>query len=557
MFIYSDTGITQHRQWADQYFLPLFILGVVANLSALFLPILEPDGALYASIAKHMAQTNDFVNLYDLENDWLDKPHFPFWITALSFKLFGYHSFAYRIPALLFWMMGAVYTFKFARLFYNEVVAKLAVLIYLTTLHLVISNGDVRAEPFLTGLIIASVFHFYKASKKKIDKHLIIGSLFAACAVMTKGPFVLVTIGAGFIFHWLFTGDYKQFFHYRWVVAFFLILIFIIPELYCLYMQFDAHPEKVIFGKQHVSGIKFFFWDSQFGRFLNTGPIKGSGDPSFYLHTLLWAFLPWSIFLYIALVWRFRKFRNTGVANPEYISLFGAMVTFLMFSLSRFQLPHYLNIVFPFFAITTASWFISVTKPKAARFIKNIQYIVCTLLLVALLGLIVLYRFDGWIVLSSVIAISSIASLVYFYKNAGAAVLGSFLVACILYFFLNLFFYPSLLQYQSGGKAAAYVNKNSRTDTVYVYELRSYSFEFYTNKTVRYLSTNDLKMKNHKNSVLVFTKNENLTQLRNDGFEVKLLQRFPHFHISMLNFKFINYKTRGKELQEFVVAEVR
>ncbi len=557
MFIYSDTGINQHRQWIDQYFLPLFIVGVLANLSALFLPILEPDGALYASIAKHMAQTNDFVNLYDLENDWLDKPHFPFWVTALSFKLFGYHSFAYRIPALLFWMMGAVYTYKFARLFYNEVVAKLAVLIYLTTLHLVISNGDVRAEPFLTGLIIAAAFHFYKASKKKIDKHLIIGSLFAACAVMTKGPFVLVTIGAGFIFHWLFTGDYKQFFHYRWVLAFFLIFIFIIPELYCLYSQFDAHPEKVIFGKQYVSGIKFFFWDSQFGRFLNTGPIKGSGDPSFYLHTLLWAFLPWSIFLYIALVWRFKKFRNTAIANPEYISLFGAVVTFLMFSLSRFQLPHYLNIVFPFFAITTASWFISVTKPKPERLFKNIQYIVCALLLVALVGLIVLYRFDGWIVLSIVIAISSIASLVYFYKDAGAAVLGSFIVACILYFFLNLFFYPSLLQYQSGSKAAAYVNRNSRTDTVYVYELRSYSFEFYSDNPVRYLSTADLLKKNKQIGIVVFTRKENLAEIAKTGLQIRILQSFPHFHISMLNFKFLNYKTRAKELQEFVVVEVR
>ena len=556
MFTYSDTDITQHRQWADQYFLPLFILGVVANLSALFLPILEPDGALYASIAKHMAQTNDFVNLYDLENDWLDKPHFPFWITALSFKLFGYHSFAYRIPALLFWMMGAVYTFKFARLFYNEVVAKLAVLIYLTTLHLVISNGDVRAEPFLTGLIIAAVFHFYKASKKKIDKHLIIGSLFAACAVMTKGPFVLITIGAGFIFHWLFTGDYKQFFHYRWVLAFFLIFIFIIPELYCLYLQFDAHPEKVIFGKQHVSGIKFFFWDSQFGRFLNTGPIKGSGDPSFYLHTLLWAFLPWSIFLYIALVWRFKKFRNTAIANPEYISLFGAVVTFLMFSLSRFQLPHYLNIVFPFFAITTASWFVSVTKPKAARFIKNIQYIVCTLLLVALLGLIVLYRFDGWIVLSSVIAISSIASLVYFYKSAGAAVLGSFMVVCILYFFLNLFFYPSLLQYQSGSKAAAYVNKNVSADTAYVYELRSYSFEFYCNRPVRHMNKLELDLKPTNNSVLLFTNETNLNELIQKGYKVKVLKAFTHFHISMLSFKFINAATRNGETEKFVLVRV-
>ena len=44
-----------------------------------------------------------------------------------------------------------------------------------------------------------------------------------------------------------------------------------------------------------VSGIRFFFWDSQFGRFFNTGPIKGSGDPFFYFHTpVSYTHLNWS-----------------------------------------------------------------------------------------------------------------------------------------------------------------------------------------------------------------------------------------------------------------------
>lgn len=67
-----------------------------------------------------------------------------------------------------------------------------------------------------------------------------------------------------------------------------ILLIFISPELICLYIQFDSHPEKIVFGNTHVSGIRFFFWDSQFGRFFNTGPIKGKGDPFFlYAHVIV------------------------------------------------------------------------------------------------------------------------------------------------------------------------------------------------------------------------------------------------------------------------------
>jgi hypothetical protein len=103
---------------------------------------------------------------------------------------------------------------------------------------------------------------------------------------MTKGSFragapICGAIGG----HLLITRQWKQLFSVKWLIAAALILIFIVPELYCLYVQFDAHPEKLIFNTHNVSGIKFFFWDSQFGRFFNTGPIKGHGDPFFFVHT--------------------------------------------------------------------------------------------------------------------------------------------------------------------------------------------------------------------------------------------------------------------------------
>ena len=73
----------------DRWFYGLVTVGVLLNATGLFPPILEPDGALYANITKVMAQSGDFVNLYAVGTDWLDKPHFPFWVTAVSFRIFG------------------------------------------------------------------------------------------------------------------------------------------------------------------------------------------------------------------------------------------------------------------------------------------------------------------------------------------------------------------------------------------------------------------------------------------------------------------------------------
>ncbi|MDB5087424.1 MAG: glycosyl transferase, partial [Mucilaginibacter sp.] len=77
-------------------------LAVLINFSGLFIPIQGVDATIYALISKTMVQRNDFVQLIYHGADWLDKPHFPFWITALSFKLFGFTTWAYKLPGILF-----------------------------------------------------------------------------------------------------------------------------------------------------------------------------------------------------------------------------------------------------------------------------------------------------------------------------------------------------------------------------------------------------------------------------------------------------------------------
>ena len=97
-------------RWRSWY-IGLVTAGILVNLLGLHSSILEPDGALYASIAKTMVLNGDWVNLYAHNRDWLDKPHFPFWITAISYSIFGINEIAYKIPALVFWALGGWYTF--------------------------------------------------------------------------------------------------------------------------------------------------------------------------------------------------------------------------------------------------------------------------------------------------------------------------------------------------------------------------------------------------------------------------------------------------------------
>jgi 4-amino-4-deoxy-L-arabinose transferase-like glycosyltransferase len=572
--------------WLQKWFIRLLLPAILVNAGGLLIPILEPDGALYATIAKTIARSGDFINLRVEGKDWLDKPHFPFWMAALSFRCLGFNAFAYKFPALLFWGAGAWYTYRLALSLYGKPIAQLSALIYVSAAHLVISNNDVRAEPYLTGLIIGSVYHFYKASRVRPGLHLVAGSLLAACAAMTKGPFVLITIGAGFILDWITGKEWEQFRNIRWYIAILLTAIFTLPEIYCLYVQFDLHPEKLVFGRTGVSGIRFFFWDSQFGRFFNTGPIKGSGDPFFYFHTLLWAFLPWSILLYAAIVQKCRRVDREGNSGwrrsvpGDNICLGAALASFIVFSLSRFQLPHYLNILFPFFSILTAGYLYGIRRKWTLKALRIIQGVVTVLLPILLLVLSWFFRFDHLPLLLTVLLLLSIAPFLIFRGRLLTTYIArSFWMAMLVFSFVNFILYPAILNYQSGTQAGNYIARRQDkilpviTRTTHdvsagapvvsytpAYMLQegpvNYSFEFYSPIPVVRIPMDSLKDLCARGPILLFAPTGFADTLLQKGYHTIKLQEFPNFHISQLTGQFVNYPTRPYALEWYSLLEV-
>ena len=349
----------------------LVLATLLVNAIGLVTPIINAgDSVTYAALSQHMVRHSDWVNLVLDGQDWLDKPHFPFWVTALFFKLGGVNAISYNLPGFLFHLLGAYYTYRLARLFYGRDAAWLAVLVFVSAFQVMLTSTDVRAETYLTGSIMGACYYWLRHDATPRLKYLLLGALFSATAVMTKGIFTLITISSGLVALWFYQGRWRELWRGKWCLALALTLLFTTPELLALYLQFDAQPDKLVFGRTGVSGIRFFVWDSQFGRFFNTGPIRNTdGNPAFFLHVFLWAFLPWVAVAVAALgqAWRGWR-RNDGRGRGQLVVLGASFaVTFGLFSLTSFQLDYYTVIVFPFAAILCGQYLATVLAQPDGR----------------------------------------------------------------------------------------------------------------------------------------------------------------------------------------------
>ncbi len=373
--------------------------------------------------------------------------------------------------------------------------------------------------------------------------------------------FAIIPIGGAITGHFIITQQWKALFNLRWLVAVILVLIFILPELYCLYDQFDAHPEKLIFDKHNVSGIRFFFWDSQFGRFFNTGPIKGNGDPSFFIHTTLWAFLPWSLLLFVAIF----KFIKDGVKHlkaTEWYCVSAALLTFMLFSASKFQLPHYLNIVFPFFAITTAQYLYGLRTDKGVKAIKITQLIIIALLILVVSTLHFLYQPETLTVAIGICLLVLFIALIFLPQlitslTVPQVILRTLIASFLINIYLNTVFYASLLKYQAGSEAAVWINEHNPENLSVVQIEDDYvsAMNFYIASPIITVKDSD-KAVYPLGQFLIYATTDKMKSLMNEGYKVTSLKTFERYWISRLKPSFLNKNTRSGQLSHTEVALV-
>ena len=544
----------------------LFFSLIVCITGMICIPLMDIDAAQYALISREMLERNSFLQIFENGKDYLDKPPMLFWISAFSLKIFGIHDWAYRLPSLFFAILSVYSTYRFTFLYYQKTIAQLSAMVLATSQAIFLITHDVRCDTMLMGWVILSIWQLAAWYETGKWKYFLLAFVAIAGGMMTKGPIALIVPVLSFVPHFILRREWKQFFRWEYLIGLLIIAILLIPMSIGLYLQYDLHPGKIIYGVPIKSGLRFYYWTQSFGRYTGENVFHEMSYFTFLLENMLWSFLPWILFFLVAILIRFRDIivsRFWLKQNQEWISMGGFVLTYCVLARSQAQLPHYIFVVYPLAAIVTAVFLHQLFFTKEFRILKIVLQSFHLFIFALLWTLaIVAMRIPFKEVSMYIVGLSIVGALFYivllFFAGKWVPV-PSTLVLCFytvisVNFLLSGNFYPNLLKYQMGNMAADYINESGlQKKNIYVYgPLDSRALHFYGQHIFehRYTSSNATE-----NDILIAS-SDSIQSLKLKFPNLKLLHKGPNFSVSMLTPEFLNPATRDKLMSYYAVVDL-
>lgn len=515
--------------------LPFALIFIVFVFGA-NLDIMEVDALQYASISKEMVQNHSYLQVYELGNNYLDKPPLLFWVTSIFFNLFGAGNFSYRLTALLATIIAGISTYFFSKKYYGHETGYLAALILVSSQAYFLTNSDLRTDSLLVSFVIMAVWQFSEYIDKNKASNFVWTFVAIGFAMLAKGPLGLVAPVIAVFGYSFLNRNFRWILSWKWLLGILIVVVMLMPMSIGLYKQFGW------------DGIYFYYWLQSFGRITGENIWNNNPDTFFLVHSFLWSFLPWTIFIVFSFIFETKELINTKFrVEGDGFTYFAFLIPFFLLSQSKYQLPHYIYVVLPFAAILSAKFIthnlLSGNYRKSFKVINFCNFLFATLVLLFLI-LVSFYHYTNYNFVIIPIFIIAIATLIYynfFSKNhLNKIVCIPFVLIISLNLFLNAIVYPDLFKYQASSVIGRKVKElNIKTDelTLNADGVAPHGIYFYGNVVPNLDTTKITKYLITKTS---YPNNENY----------KVIDSCYDYHISKMTLDFLNPNKRNKVIEK-------
>lgn len=478
-------------------------IGVVVLLG-MGLDVMEVDAAQYASMSRDMMLRGDVLHLFFRDVDYLDKPPLLFWLSALSFKVFGVHEQSYRLPSVLFAFLGVFAVYRFAALYHDRSIARMAAIMFGCSAAFFVMTNDIRCDTILTGSVITAIWLGCAWLEQGQRWQLLGCAVAVAAGLLAKGPIGAVAPFLAIGGQLAFTRNWSRLKDPVILLVPLVVALLLLPMCIGLYQQHGMH------------GLRFYFWEQSFGRVTGANRWKDDSSVFYFTHELLWQLLPWTVFI-LAGLWRNVRSLFRGETLPEYASTVGAVLVFVAISLSQFKLPHYLFISLPLFAVIgSVAW----AKLAKDRSWCAIQIGLLTLLFcLALVLTIIVFPEGHWPFVTVLCAAFTFGLFRMRGPNGRAELFGSTVIVMVAVGVgMNGHFYPNILKYQANvaaGRwaAAHHMGKGS----FYELQMSGSAIDLYAGYPVPWLGDLDDALAVIRPGVAIYTDDKNRRGLEEAG----------------------------------------
>ena len=130
------------------------------------------------------------------------------------------------------------------------------------------------------------------------------------------------------------------------------------------------------------------------------------------------------------------------------------------------------------------------------------------------------------------------------------------LATLILNLWLNWFFYPDLLRYQSSDQAAFYINEKYPGVPGVRLGIYAPAFEFYLTDTLLKADSSAVIVPDKTRSGIWYVTEQELDFIKQSGTRYEIIKELKEFHVTTLSLKFVNKKTRSKELKKYFLVKL-
>jgi 4-amino-4-deoxy-L-arabinose transferase-like glycosyltransferase len=481
----------------------LLVLGLLAGLGVLcpllvapYIPLVDPDEGLHASIAQEMVESGDWTVPHLLNEPFLDKPILYFWAIAASLKIFGMSAAAVRLPGLLLGMLGTLTTAAVAWRILGRHVGLIAGVFYasmILPLGLVqVPGHDVALVPLVNLALLCFWESDRGESRPRAWAWTSAAGLALGLAILTKGLAGVALVGITYGGYLIVARRLRSIHCFRAALA--LTLAAIIG----LSWYFAVERARPGF-------LRYYFFERHVLGFLTRSQPHGGAPWWYYFPILVAGGIPWVGYLPVLLHDSVNRWRNGKPAvtdacgnRPLLLLCCWFVGCTLFLTVSRSKLVTYIWPVFPAIAILSAIVWArrieGLLSDGATRWMGRIVWFTC---LIGPLGLPVTFavtqialptRFPPltW-ALAIVAALTSLAPLASWVRGRDRWTLGlAATTVCGQMVVLLLCAVPPVAAALSGRDLADYINRTRQLPSrIVMAQERIGSVVFYLDRDLR------------------------------------------------------------------------